>query len=788
MSDQREKIEEVNTETAEPETAAETVLSAGPERTDEAGIPAGPETAVESEPAAESELPAEPPSSAQPEQEASAPTAPEGDRVCFVDLEMSWLQFNLRVLRQAKDPSVPLLERLKFLSIYRSNMEEFFMVRVGSLTHRAILLPDDRDEKTGWTASDQISHIMAEVTTQHAEELKIYRGLIQDLRAAGIDVIDFRKVSKADEVITRKFFSEVRPFLSPRVVDAEHPFPFVGSRETWMVAALKKGDKGDDFRLGLVPLVRVPLFRVFEADGRQKVVLTAEMIRYYASLIFKKQEVRETVLFQVTRNADVFISEQQRSFDADFRASMEKMLRKRKRQQPVRMLVEGKPSAKLLAALVKHLRVPEKNVFVRSMPLDISFASAVRREPGFKYEERRPQRTVHLQKGEYFDYLEHNDLLLSFPFQSINAFVEMLYEAADDPDVVSISITLYRLSASSKVAAALAYAADRGKSVLALLELRARFDEQNNIDYSEVLEDAGCQVIYGLPEMKVHSKLCLITRRKGDGVQYITQVGTGNYNEITSEQYTDLSVITSEETVGRDAAMAFEALQLGQAPGETESMWIAPNSFVTRVLEFIRSEAEKGPSGHIAIKVNSLNDMDVMRALIEASRRGVRVELFIRGICCLRPGIPGFTENITVRSVVGRHLEHSRIFAFGDGEEQRIFVGSGDLLNRNTRRRVEAFIEIVTPETRADVRQILSALREDHELSWSMNPDGTYTREGIEKGTASQDRLFEYFSRRVVEKPTAEIPAAQAPAAEVPVRSAEHGWLWKLFHFWRKET
>ena len=719
-------------------------------------------------PAAAEEIP-------EVEAEPMAAPSPENERVCFVDRELSWLQFNLRVLRQAGDETVPLLERLKFLSIYRSNLEEFFMVRVGSLTHRAVLLPDLRDEKTLWTASEQLSRIMAEVNEQQAVELKIYRGLLQDLRAAGIDVIDFRKVSKADEVITRKFFSEVRPFLSPRVVDAEHPFPFIGSRETWMVAALKKGDKGDDFRLGLVPLVRVPPYRLYEVDGRQKVVLTAEMLRYYASLIFKKQEVRETALIRVTRNADVFISEQQRSFDADFRASMEKMLRKRKRQQPVRMLVEGKPSARLLSTLVKHLRVPEKNVFARAIPLDLSFSSGLKREPGMKYEERRPQRTVHLQKGEYFSYLEKHDLLLSFPFQSINAFVEMLYEAADDPDVVSISITLYRLSASSKVAAALAYAADRGKSVLALLELRARFDEQNNIDYSEVLEDAGCQVIYGLPEMKVHSKLCLITRRKGESVQYITQVGTGNYNEITSEQYTDLSVITTQEAVGRDAAMAFEALSLGQAPGETEAMWIAPNSYRSRVLDFIAAETEKGDAGRIAIKVNSLNDLEVMRALIRASRQGVRIELFVRGICCLRPGIPGYTENITIRSVVGRHLEHSRIFAFGEGEEQRIFVGSGDLLNRNTQRRVEAFIELVTPDTRADVLRILEALREDRELSWMMNADGTYTREGIVRGTASQDRLYEYFSGRIVEKP-----------AEEPPRP-KHSWLWKLFHFWKKE-
>ena len=710
---------------------------------------------------------------------AEAPTPDDSraeERGCFQDRELSWLQFNLRVLQTAGESSVPLLERLKFLSIYRSNMEEFFMVRVGSLSHRAVLLPNERDEKTGWTAAEQLNHIMAEVNDQQNTVLKTYRALLQDLKAAGIDVIDFRKVSKVDEVMARKFFSEIRPLLSPRVVDAEHPFPFIGNREAWVAVGLKKGDKNeknDDIRMGLVPVFRVPPYRVVEVEGRQKVILTAELVRYYASLLFKKQEVREAVLIQVTRNADVFIDNELQGFDSDFRSSMEKMLRKRKRQQPVRLQVSGKPSAKLLSMLTKALKVPESSVFVRSLPSDLSFGSGIRKGPGMKYDERRPQRNVKLQKGEFFDYLEKKDMLLSYPFQSMNPFVELLYEAADDPSVVSICITLYRLSASSKVAAALAYAADRGKSVLCLLELRARFDEQSNIDYSEVLEDAGCQVIYGLPDMKVHSKLCLITRQRGDKVQYITQVGTGNYNETTSEQYTDLSVITARQEVGRDAAQVFESLALGQAPAETEALWVAPNSYRSRVLEMIERERQKGSAGRIAIKVNSMNDMGIMRALIAASQAGVKIELFVRGICCLCPGIPGYTDSITVRSVVGRYLEHSRIFAFGEMEDQRIFVGSGDLLNRNTQRRVEVFIECTTPELRTDVLYILEMLRQDRERCWTMLPDGTYSRNEIVPGTSSQDRLYEYFGKRIVEK----LPEAQ--------REEKPGWIQRLFGFLR---
>ncbi len=682
----------------------------------------------------------------------------------FLDRELSWLQFNLRVLEQAGDPTVPLLERLKFLGIYRSNLEEFFMVRVGSLTHRAALLPGDTDEKTGRTPGEQVSAILAAAAGQQPREERIYRRLLEDMRDAGIDVLDFHKMTKPEEVVAKKYFSELRPLLSPRVVDGGHPFPFIASREIYAAAAI---GKGDDFRLGLVSLLRLPPWRVVELDGRQKVLLTAELVRHYMPQLFKKQEVRDAVLLQVTRNADVFIDDDLRGYDADFRASMEKMLRKRKRQQPVRLVIGGKPSARLRSALVKDLKVPESNVFSTKLPFDLSFGSGVKKTPGMKYAERRSRKTVKLQKGEFFPYLEKKDLLLSYPFQSMSAFVEYLYEAADDPDVISIRITLYRLSASSKVAAALAYAADRGKSVLCLLELRARFDEQNNIDYSEVLEDAGCQVIYGLPEMKVHSKLCLVTRKRGESVQYFTQVGTGNYNEVTSEQYTDLSVITSDERVGRDAAQTFEALATGQTPPETEALWVAPLRYRSRVLARRAGETAKGEAGRIAIKVNSMNDIGVMAALIRASRAGVRTELFIRGICCLRPGVAGYTENITVRSVVGRYLEHSRIFVFGEGAEQRIFIGSGDLLNRNTRRRVEAFIECVTPETREGVLAILDALRADREKSWTMQPDGTYRRAETVPGTASHDTLYEYFGEKTVEP----LPPEK-----------KHGWLWRLFH------
>ena len=683
------------------------------------------------------------------EEENAAAEAPISS--CFIDREQSWLQFDLRVLEEAGRSSVPLLERLKFLGIYYSNLDEFFMVRVGSLMHRAVVMPDYRDPKTGWSTAYQIKQILRETEAQQARAEEIWRGLLKDLADAGIDVLDFHRLSKVDEVMTRKIFADVRPLLEPHIVDERHPMPFLGNKDTWIAASI--GAKNSPQALGLVSLTRLPKFRTYDIDGRQKVVILSHLVRHYVPQLFKHFDVRDACEIRVTRNADVFIEEN--SGDKDFRASMQKLLRKRKREMPVRLQITGHPSQRMLDLLTAHIPVSKKHIFQSSVPHNVSFASSVAAAPDMKYDERRSVRTVQLHKGEYFRYLQQNDLLLSFPYQSITPFIEMLYEAADDPDVVSIRITLYRLAASSKVAAALAYAADQGKDVLCLLELRARFDEQNNIDYSEVLEDAGCQVIYGLPEQKVHSKLCLITRRSGAGVSYITQVGTGNYNEQTSEQYCDLSLITANRAIGEDAAAIFDRLALGLVPDATDTLIIAPLGFKPRILDLLEQQRRLGPQGFVSIKVNSVNDIDIMTKLIECSQAGVPVELFVRGICCLRPGVPGCTETVTVRSVVGRYLEHSRIFVFGTGAQAQIYIGSGDLLNRNTRRRVEAFIPVTTEDTRRQVLEVMDAFRCDREKGSIMLADGSYIREKNGRGTSSQERLWKYFSQMTVSAPTA---------------------------------
>jgi len=676
------------------------------------------------------------------------PMLPPLGPACFVDRELSWLQFNLRVLMEAGDPAVPLLERLRFLSIYQNNLDEFFMVRVGALIHRGMLLPDYIDQKTGWTTAVQLRRIMREVARQQETEAEIYRALERDLNAAGIEIVDFRRISKVDESIARKVFAEYRQLLTARIVDAEHPMPFLDNREPYVAVLLRKREK---LNLGLVYLSRLPACRVFETDGRQKVLFTDALVRHFAPLLFKKHEVRDSCIVRVTRNADVFIEENARAEDDDFRASMEKLLKKRKRQSIVRLQIVGKPDRRLRELLDKYLKVPEKHVFLASVPFRTGFWSSLTVRPEMKYPERRSVRTVALRKGDYFRYLERQDLLLSFPYQSMTPFIELLYEAADDPEVVSIRITLYRLAVSSKLAAALAYAADQGKDVLCLLELRARFDEKNNIDYSEMLEEAGCSIIYGLPDQKVHSKLCLITRKCGDTVKYITQIGTGNYNEVTSEQYCDLSLITADEQTGRDTATVFEALEQGQVPEPTETLITSPLGFRPWLLAQLDREIEMGAEGFVSIKVNSLNDFDVMAKLIDCSRAGVTVELFVRGICCLRPGLPGYTENVSVRSVVGRYLEHSRIFVFGKEDRQRIFLGSGDLLNRNTQRRVEAFIEVRSPDTKRQVWEVMEAIRRDDVKGWDMQPDGTYRKSDAPQGAGSQAHLADYFASQRVD-------------------------------------
>ena len=700
------------------------------------------------------------------EKAATAQEPTKKEESLYINRELSWLSFNERVLLEAADTTVPLLERLKFLMIYQSNLEEFYRVRIGILTHRAILTPDKRDPVSGMMAEETIQEVLRITREQLSLMESVWKAVRSELKRNGVEVLNFNKISKVDELMSKKLFGDIKNLLFPKIIDPNQALPFFWGEESYVVAFLGRSTIQ---KLAIIPMHRVPPYLSFEIDGVQKIVLTDQLVRRFLPLLLKKENILQSAVVKVTRNADVFLS--QMAGKEDLREKTSNMLSKRKRETPVRAKIYGKLTDPARTLLIKKLHVPEQRVFQATVPFDLSFRSCIGSHEHFRYEERKPAREIGLKKGEYFRYIEKHDLLMSFPFQSMMPFVDLIYEAADDPEVLSIKITLYRMSASSKIAAALAYAADRGKDVLCLLELRARFDEQNNIDYSEMLEDAGCRIIYGLPEHKVHSKLCLITRQHGGNIETITQVGTGNYNEITGEQYTDLSLITADPEAGKDAEATFQALLRGELPPEAHTLWIAPLSFKSRVLEYLDREISKGTDGRVAIKCNAMNNPEIMEKLIECSQAGVQVELFIRGICCLRPGIPGKTDNITVRSVVGRWLEHSRVYCFGEGEDEKLFIGSGDLLNRNLERRVEAFVEIRTPDTREQIHEILNALREDREKSRTMQPDGSYIREPDGEGSSSQERLYQYFSkRRVSLDEESDASVMSVPAVSIPVK------------------
>ena len=681
-------------------------------------------------------------------------------RELMVNRELSWLEFNKRVLSETLRTDVPLFERLKFAAIYFSNLDEFFMVRVGSLTDQSIMDPDKLDDKTGWNAAEQVKHMLKKVHSFEPITEEMYDAILIELKYHGIDFIDFNKISKIDEMIAQKYFSdEIKPLLSPQIVDRHHPFPFLRNKEKYIITCHTTKNSAD--RFGVIPIGQLPDYFVLNFDGRTKVFFTCDIVEHYIDQLFTKQKIVEKTTIRVTRNADIAVDEALLDYEIDFRGVMQELLKKRRRLFAVRLQMSCK-SEKIQKCLQEHLEVEDESIFIQRIPLDFGFGFSLPgrikdAESTLFYPERKPYSPPIFHEKIPMRQLAEKEILLAYPFHSYSPFLNMLYEAADDPDVVSIKISLYRLAGHSKVVSALCYAADRGKDVLCMLELRARFDEQSNIDYSAILEEAGCRVIYGLSDYKVHAKLCLITRRDAKGnVSYTTQVGTGNYNEKTSEQYTDLCFITNSEDIGRDATEVFNNLSMGETTEQTRSLWVAPHCYRRHVLELIDREIEQqknGGHGYIAIKVNSFNDVGIMEKMIEASQAGVEIHLYIRGICCLRPGIPGQTDNITIRALLGRYLEHSRIFIFGEGERQRIYLGSGDLLNRNTQRRVEIFAEPKAPHIRKQLLYLMEMMEKDNTHSWLMKPDGSYERVKCgeeDQKINSQMNLFDYFAQEEI--------------------------------------
>lgn len=654
---------------------------------------------------------------------------------CFINRELSWLKFNERVLEEAADETIPLCERLSFLSIFQSNLDEFFMVRVGSIHDMQLLSKPVRENKTNMTAGEQIDAILAAARELTAKKDWVYEQVMSQVAEQGIQIVDFHSISDVESGHMKRYFEqEIQPLLSTIVVGKKQPFPFLQNKEIYAAAVLET--KNEKAKIGIIPCGSRVFERLIPVPTRPgSYMLAEELILHYLPSVFSKYKVTEKSIIRVTRNADI---DADRMYDEDsnYREYMEELIKQRRRLCPIRLEMTRSLDTTITDRLCQILELEPDQVFLSRSPLDLSFVPGIRdalhSRPELFYQKRSPQPPAAVDpKRRMLDQALEHDILLSYPYESMKPFLNMLHEAAVDPKVVSIKMTLYRLAKDSKVVEALVEAAENGKQVDVLVELKARFDEENNIAWSRLLEDAGCHVIYGLDGYKVHSKLCLITRKDENGIEYITQVGTGNYNEKTSRLYTDLSLITRNQEIGLDALEVFKALSMGETVEQTKCLLVAPNCLQSRVLSFIDREigrAKEGKEAYIGIKINSLTDKKIMDKLIEASQAGVKVEMIIRGICCLQPGIEGYTENIHVTSIVGRYLEHSRIYIFGAGEHADLYLSSADFMTRNTERRVEVAIPLYDPAIRTRVQELFGIMASDNVKARELCPDGIYRR------------------------------------------------------------
>lgn len=668
----------------------------------------------------------------------------------MMNRELSWLKFNERVLNEAGNPKVPLAERLTFVSIYQSNLDEFYRVRVGTLMDQMDVSEVVRENKTNMTSEEQVKAIIR--ATRELEEKKtvIYEQLMGELEPKGIRLINFNKLSAEEGKILEEYFDrEIAPYLSANIVSKQQPFPFLKNKDIYAVALLES--KGGKTRTAIIPCSNNVFRRLIDIPTRKGTfLLSEELILQFLPKFFKNYSVKEKSLIRVTRNADID-TEMIYDEDLDYRDAMENLIKERKRMNPVRMEFTGTLNKKMMHALCKTIHVEKEHVFRSDVPLDLSFVFAIQsylkntNAGELFYPRRTPRPTPQLNdKKSLIPQILEKDVLLSYPFESMKSFINLLYEAAEDESVVSIKMTLYRLANKSQIVDALVEAAENGKEVVVLVELRARFDEENNIEYSRKLEEAGCRVIYGLNGYKVHSKLCLISRKTEQGVSYVTQIGTGNHNEKTSALYTDLSLITGNQEIGKEAAEVFAALLRGETVEETHLLLVAPKCLQNKVLDMIEEiqHVKNGEEGYIGIKINSLTDKVIISKLVEASQAGVKIEMIVRGICCLIPGVKGYTENITVISIVGRFLEHSRIYRFGTKERENVYIASADFMTRNTLRRVEVAAPVLDERLKNQLDWMFETMMKDDEKGKCLTEKGIYVDRNLHVQKLNSQECF----------------------------------------------
>ena len=653
----------------------------------------------------------------------------------YMNRELSWLKFNERVLEEAENPEVPLCERLTFASIYQSNLDEFFMVRVGSLYDQTLLDKKICENKTGMTSQEQIDAILKQTKLINKRKEAVYEELMARVAEQGIRILCFNELDENGARYLEGYFkSEIAPLISPTVIGRRQPFPFLKNKEIYAVAVL--GAKGKKDRLGIIPCTSNIFGRLIAVPGMPGTYMLAEeLILHFAPVVFKGYKIKSKSLLRITRNADID-ADALYDEDLDYREFMAGLIKQRKKLAPIRLELSRDMDKKGIAVLCEYLELDENYVFMSSTPLDLSFVFQIqdllRKNPELYFPKRTPQKSDQFQDGKsIIAQIKEEDKLLSYPYESIRPFLHLLTEAAEDPDVISIKMTLYRVAKQSKVVEALIEAAENGKEVVVLVELRARFDEENNIEWSRRLEDAGCQVIYGLDGYKVHSKLCLITRKNAGQVEYITQIGTGNYNEKTSRLYTDLSLMTSNVEIGLEASNVFQALSKGEVVEHTRHLLVAPKCLQNKVLGMLDEEiahARNGEEAYAGFKLNSLTDKKIIDKLIEASEAGVKIDMIIRGICCLIPGVEGKTENIRIISIVGRFLEHSRIYIFGSKERRKYYIASADFMTRNTVRRVEVAAPVYNDKLKTKLQEMFDVMLSDNQKARKLEADGNYHR------------------------------------------------------------
>lgn len=661
--------------------------------------------------------------------------------------ELSWLKFNQRVLEEAQDPSVPLLERMKFVAIFTSNLDEFFMIRVGSLFDMAATDPKTVDSRSGMTPAQQLEKIYEAVAPLYKERDKTYGEIKKQLHPYGVCGLDYKELEQSEKKYVKKYFKEqVLPILSPQIVDAGHPFPHLLNKELYVTAMLKLEGRS---MMGIVPVPNFVSDILYLPGHDIRYIRMEKVIMEHLDLVFGHYEVSERNYICVTRNADIAPDDESLEVTDDFRFLMKQTLHKRRRMAVVRLEIAEKLNQDMEKYFCEKFNITKKQIFRTKMPmkLDYMFAISGNLPDSMKrsliYHPFSPQPGRQVEEGSMMRQIRKQDILLFYPYESMEPFLQLIKEAAFDPSVMTIKITIYRLAKKARLVEYLCAAAENGKEVTVLIELRARFDEQNNIDWSERLEEAGCRVLYGFEGYKVHSKICLITYRQRNEIQYITQIGTGNYNEKTAAMYTDLSLMTANREIGEDAALFFQNMSIGNLDGIYRHLIVSPTSLKPKVLQLMDEEIKKGPRGRVIMKMNSLTDVDFIAKVAEASRAGVKVDLIVRGICCILPGVPGYTDNLTVSSIVGRYLEHPRIFCFGTGADQKIYIGSADMMTRNTEKRVEVACPVLDDAVRRQISYYMDVMLADNVKARMLQSDGTYKKKPItEHRVNSQERFM----------------------------------------------